>query len=661
MKNLTISTRVSVLLLVPFLLIVLYALKTGNDNYQEWRNSGTTESLMDLAITLGNVTHRLQIERGATAGFLQSRGEKFAAELPKYREETDKKLAILKDQYARSSTSGLPQAIKNAMDEVQTSLDKLGNTRATASQFNISVAEAAGYYTQTIALILKTIPVISEQSSNPAITRHVSAYLALLHAKERNGQERALMAAVFSANRIEPAQYRALLSHIAAQQAYLSSFNDFASDEMRALYKQKLAGDVVDNVENLRKTIMDKVVEGQFGIDPVQSFGSMTAKINAMHEVEEQFAGQIKDISAIEASRAHTAFIGFTVVNIALLLGLIVAGYWMVQGITRPINSLKTGIIEIQANNDLTHRLDIDGKDEIGQVAEAFNQLMGNMQNIIRQANENAQQVLQLAAQLTANSSQVADSSQQQSDSASSMAAAVEEMTVSIDQVSEHAKGAYAISHSGNELSIRGGEVILKVAEDMRGIAETVHASSTIIEGLGQQSNQIHSIVQAIKEIADQTNLLALNAAIEAARAGEQGRGFAVVADEVRKLAERTSRSTEEIAGMILKIQSGTGQAVASMEVGVERVNEGVAMAGQASDSIRQIQSGSQQISTAVSEISAALKEQSMTSTEIAKLVEHVAQMAEQNNNAVQGNAITARQMEELAANLQGAIEKFRV
>jgi methyl-accepting chemotaxis protein len=241
------------------------------------------------------------------------------------------------------------------------------------------------------------------------------------------------------------------------------------------------------------------------------------------------------------------------------------------------------------------------------------------------------------------------------------MAAAVEEMTVSIDQVSEHAREAQSISQSSSELSTRGSDVILKVVEDMRGIAETVHESSAIIEGLGKQSDQIYSIVQAIKEIADQTNLLALNAAIEAARAGEQGRGFAVVADEVRKLAERTTRSTEEIAAMIQKIQGGTKQAVASMEVGVERVNQGVSLAGQAGDAIRQIQSGAQRVGVAVTDISAALKEQSIASSEIARHVEQVAQMSDENHTATQDNAQSALHLEELAMSLQGAVERFKV
>ncbi len=662
MKNLSISSKVALLLLIPLLSVVFYTVKNAKDNYQEWRSSSTTASLMELAIDLGNLTHRLQIERGATVGFMQSKGGRFANDLPGYRTETDKKLAELKDQYALlNKATDLSPAISSALDTSLAALGKLGDTRAAASQFSVPAAEAASYYTQTIDTLLGTIPAISEQNSDLNAAKRMSAYLALLQAKERNGQERALLAGVFTANKIEPAQYRIFLSHIAAQQAYLASFDNFASKEVRELYKQKMAGDFVNEVEAMQKVVMDKVGEGQFEIDPAKWFGTMSAKINAMYEVEAVFADQIKALVAEHARKARSALTLHTSIDIALLLAIVGLGYSIAISITRPINSLKNGIVQLQGDNDLTRRLEISGRDEVGQVSEAFNHLVGSLQSIIHQVNANAVEVLHLSEQLAATSSQVASSSEQQSESASSMAAAVEEMTVSIDQVSEHAREAQNISQSSSELSTRGSNVILKVVEDMRGIAETVHESSAIIEGLGKQSDQIYSIVQSIKEIADQTNLLALNAAIEAARAGEQGRGFAVVADEVRKLAERTTRSTEEIASMIQKIQGGTKQAVASMEVGVERVNQGVALAGQAGDAIRQIQSGAQRVGVAVTDISSAIKEQSIASSEIARHVEQVAQMSDENHTATQDNAKSAQDLEELAMSLRSAVEKFKV
>ena len=197
-------------------------------------------------------------------------------------------------------------------------------------------------------------------------------------------------------------------------------------------------------------------------------------------------------------------------------------------------------------------------------------------------------------------------------------------------------------------------------AAEMSKIADSVNQSSHFIERLGEHSNQISAIVNVIKEIADQTNLLALNAAIEAARAGEQGRGFAVVADEVRKLAERTARSTEEITAMIGSIQDGTQHAVASMQEGSARVIEGVAMANRAGESMSQISSGANQVISAVSDISSALREQSTASNQVAQNVERIARMTEENSVAANEIAEEAQQLESLAGALENAVSRFK-
>jgi len=188
-----------------------------------------------------------------------------------------------------------------------------------------------------------------------------------------------------------------------------------------------------------------------------------------------------------------------------------------------------------------------------------------------------------------------------------------------------------------------------------------VKGFSNIIQSLEQQSNEISAIVNVIKEIADQTNLLALNAAIEAARAGEQGRGFAVVADEVRKLAERTSKSTQEIGTMIDKIQNGTREAVTNIESGVTTGISGVALANKAGESITQIKAEAANLAQVVSDISDALKEQSIASNDVAKNVEKIAQMTEENNTAALQSANSANYLEKLASSLHVSISHFKI
>ncbi len=311
------------------------------------------------------------------------------------------------------------------------------------------------------------------------------------------------------------------------------------------------------------------------------------------------------------------------------------------------------------AAGDLTTDVHCGAGDTTSLLA-GMRDMQNTLRTMIKEIVAGAERLAAASDELLHASEEVAMRSRQQSESASAMAAAVEEMTVSIDQVSHNASEAHGISQEAGNVSEQGTGIIQNAAVEMRKIADAVQSSSQIIEELGQQSDQITSIVNTIKEIADQTNLLALNAAIEAARAGEQGRGFAVVADEVRKLAERTSLSTTEIAGMVEKIQNGTRNAVSSMQTGVQQADKGVALANEAGRSIVSIRDGALRVVDVVNDISSSIREQSAASSDIAKNIERIAQMSEESAQAVQQTTDAARHLQELSAALHASVSRFK-
>ncbi|MCF5640425.1 methyl-accepting chemotaxis protein, partial [Pseudomonas syringae] len=310
------------------------------------------------------------------------------------------------------------------------------------------------------------------------------------------------------------------------------------------------------------------------------------------------------------------------------------------------------------ANGKLDTVIDTSSHDEL---PKAFDRMQNRLREMIQQISQAANQLVLAVQQISGASEQLSGAIQEQSTAASAMAATIEELTVSIHHVSENADEAHQIASRSGDQSKEGALVIENTLSSMNGIAKTVQHSSAQVADLGQHSEHISSIISVIQGIADQTNLLALNAAIEAARAGEQGRGFAVVADEVRLLAQNTGKSTKEIAGMIEKIQAGVRETVDSMRSGVLEVNNGVEMASTAGSAIIEIRDSSNKVLQVVDQISFALREQTAASQDVARNVERSAQMAEQNNMSVQELLKTSGGLKALATSLQQEVSKFQI
>lgn len=363
----------------------------------------------------------------------------------------------------------------------------------------------------------------------------------------------------------------------------------------------------------------------------------------------------VDDINATFARRAiQSSLLVLVIGGATLFFALTVA-----KRILRPVRDLEQAMAHIAHTQDLTRKLEVNGNDEIARMGSAFNEMIGNFRTVVRKMTNSAEMVHQSVTALSRISTTVADSSAQQSKSALATSSAVSQMSSSIALVADHAKNTDSTALEAESLSSTGASVVTQAVQDMNQIADSVQRSSAFISTLGQQSEQISSIVQVIKDISDQTNLLALNAAIEAARAGEQGRGFAVVADEVRKLAERTGKATEEISAKIQCIQVETQQAITSMEEGVQRVRGGVETAEQARDSMEKIRQGADLVRSSVRDISQALQEQNAASALMAENIVHISHSASENSNQVREMADNAEVLQQLANELRSTAKLF--
>ncbi len=387
------------------------------------------------------------------------------------------------------------------------------------------------------------------------------------------------------------------------------------------------------------------------------SFSELEEKNEALSQLIEDMAQHNKAETLASSSRANLLL----VVGIVVIAGLLaLLTQQLMRAVLRPL--LKTvSVAQAIASGNLCNHIEVESQDEAGQMQQALIVMQNNLRQMIDTIRNESTQLHNTAVYLNQTSQNIVEGASEQADSATNVAAAMEQMIHNIQQISEHARNAQGISSQSEQLASSGGQVILDVVDGMSRIADAVNQSSSTISVLGQSSEEIYSIIQVINSIAEQTNLLALNAAIEAARAGEAGRGFAVVADEVRNLAARTSQSTQEITQMIERIRSSTEQAVSSMATGVERVSSGVSLAQQAGASINEIRHGAQRAAAMVQEISSTIAEQSKASNEVALRVEQISVVAQRNHASIHQLAAATEQMESVVKAMQSSVARFNL
>lgn len=617
------------------------------------------------------LVHEMQIERGMSAGYLASKGARFANELVQQRKSTDRMATVYREAAAHAATQGVPMAFEESLAR----LDRALEMRQGITEKSASLRDAVRSYTAFNTTVVEQIATAATRCSVAELARETRALELIVAAKEQAGLERAGLASLIGKSERRLGDLAVVLDRSTQQTLLLNQFLSSAGTQAGAMVGRATGSSKGSAITSLREAVVARFEEGNFGVTPEQAFATATGWIESLGEVEESQRTALRQRSEQHRSSASASAWGWAVFALALAAGIALAIWRAIVSLSTGLSQLQTRMADIAAGEgDLTKRLDVEGDHEIARLSATFNRFADRMQGLASDVGQRTDALQGQAGGLAGTADELNSASGDLKSLAVEVAAAVEELSITMQDVNGRAgsieQNVGNVNNSTNELTDAlndASQQASRAAGAANQVAKSASEGDRQLADLVESAKDIGRVIEVIQAISEQTNLLALNATIEAARTGEAGKGFAVVASEVKELARQTAEATEDIRNRISSMQESTKIAAGTIESIAAAITQVDASSTSIAASVEQQRNVAGTVAGQMLESANAVAQVTRSMSEAGTAIREIAQratLAEEQASKAANNAVSTRDQSQkigaVADALRGNLQQFK-